>query len=283
MPVRFATTDRTALAREARDGYPSRGGGAKAVAARAVFARAVWDAQGRRRLPTRPELDRALAGLKPADLEWLCEFAPLGPLYFLPTTRWVDALAASLRSWGVRRVLEVGAGEGLVSRALAKRAPDLFVQASDSGAWQRPAARMSPAERATIDVARVPGLALGEDVWKLGAAEAIRRFQPDLVMGVWLPPAGTLLTRLIRSPVRYVLDVGAAGGVTPGAWHWRFAHDLCEGPLEQHARCRLDRRPAEGLATRATLYFGRSHEGHHCERVRPGDWLWQFRPASGST
>ena len=64
-----------------------------------------------------------------------------------------------------------------------------------------------------------------------------------------------------------------------GAWSWRFAHDTCEGPLESSARCRLDARPAERLHSRVTLYFGRAHEEHRCERVRPGDWLWQFRPA----
>ncbi len=282
MALRVTKTDRKELAREAREGYPARGGGAVAAAARAAFARAVWDAKGDRRLPTGPEMDRALGGLRKSDLDWLCEFAPLGPLYFLPTTRWVDALARSLRGWGVRRVLEVGAGDGIVSRALGGRAPDLVVQASDSGAWERPAARMSAEERRRIDTATVPGLPLGDDVWRVSAAEAIRRFQPDLVLGVWLPPQGTLLTRLLRSPVRLVLDVGAAGGVTPGAWNWRFAHDLCEGPLEQQARCRLDHRPGKALATRATLYFGARHEDHHCERVRPGDWLWQFRPAPAS-
>ena len=279
MAARPAAPDRAALSLDARSGFPSRRGGTRAIAARAAFARAVWDAKARRRLPTGPELDRALMSLRQPDLDWLCEFAPPGPLYFLPTTRWIDALATFLRARGVCRVLEVGAGDGIVSRALARRAPDLVVQASDSGAWERATARMSAEERRRIDVSHVPGLPLGDEVWRMGAAEAIRRFEPDLVMGVWLPPQGTLLTRLIRSPVRYVLDIGAAGGVTPGAWHWRFAHDLCEGPLETHARCRLDHRPQEALATRATLYFGRAHEDHHCERVREGDWLWQFRPA----
>ena len=268
---------RAAIA-EARAGFPSRKGGARRIAARAAFGRAIWSASGQRRLPTLSELDRALSGLTNADRDWLCEFNPLGPLYFLPTTRWSDALARDLRARGVRRVLEVGAGEGLVSRALAQRAPDLVVQASDTGAWVRPQARMSEAERRELRGVDVAGLALGADVWRMSAARAIERFQPDLVLGVWLPPTGQLLSRLIRSPVRYVLDVGAAGGVTPGAWHWRFAHELCEGPMESLGRCRLDDGRGGPLATRVTLYFGGAHEDHHCERVRPGDWLWQFRP-----
>ena len=90
---------------------------------------------------------------------------------------------------------------------------------------------------------------------------------------------GALLDRLIRAETRHVLEIGAAGDVTAaGAWSWRFAHDTREGPLERTARCRLDARPARRLHSRVTLYFGRTHPEHHCERVRPGDWLWQFRP-----
>jgi hypothetical protein len=78
--------------------------------------------------------------------------------------------------------------------------------------------------------------------------------------------------------VKYLLEIGAAGGVTPGAWNWRYAHDLCTGPLESLARCRLDVRPKKALHSRVTLYFGAAHPEHRCERVREGDWLWQFRP-----
>jgi len=78
--------------------------------------------------------------------------------------------------------------------------------------------------------------------------------------------------------VRYVLEIGARGGVTPGAWNWRFAHEFCED-LERHARCRLDERPRRALHSTVTLYYGARHPEHATERVRPGDWLWQFRPA----
>ena len=103
------------------------------------------------------------------------------------------------------------------------------------------------------------------------------KFRPDLVVACWLPP-GPLLDQIIRSPVKHVLEIGAAGGVTSSQWSWRFNHEFLDGPLEKLARCRLDERPKRVLHTRATLYYGATHPDHSVERVRPGDWLWQFRP-----
>ena len=110
----------------------------------------------------------------------------------------------------------------------------------------------------------------------LDALTAIQRIRPDLVFASWLPP-GRLLDQLIRAPVRYVLEIGAKDGVMPGAWSWRFAHEFCE-EIERSARCRLDERPRRTLHSRVTLYYGARHPEHDCEQVRPGDWLWQFRP-----
>lgn len=268
---------RTAAAALARDGFPTRGGGPRRIAARAAFSRTVWDANGTRRLPTGPALDRALAALHPADLDWICEFGPLGPVYLLPTTTWLRALAHKLEALGVRRVLEIGAGDGLLSRGLRAVAPRLEVTATDSGAWSKASARMSEAERTELRGVDVAGLSLEPDVIKLEARAAIGKFKPDLVLASWLPPAFDL-GRVLRTDVRFLLEIGAAGGITPGAWNWRYAHELCEGPVETLARCRLDARPSKALQTRVTLYFGRAHPDHHCERVREGDWLWQFKP-----
>ena len=130
---------------------------------------------------------------------------------------------------------------------------------------------MTPGERREFRGVNVPGVRLGESVLRLDALEAIRRTRPDLVLASWLPP-GRLLERLIRAPVRYILEIGAKGGVTPGAWNWRFAHEFCED-VERSARCRLDERPRRELHSRVTLYYGARHPEHACERVRRGDWL----------
>ena len=93
--------------------------------------------------------------------------------------------------------------------------------------------------KSTDDLLQCGGIAIRP----FGALEAIRRYRPDVVLAVWLPP-GPLLSQLIRSPCRYVLEVGAPGGVTgQGAWDWRLAHEFCDGPLERLARCRLDAPP----------------------------------------
>ena len=79
------------------------------------------------------------------------------------------------------------------------------------------------------------------------------------------------------SDVTWFIVDGKKPGITPGPWSWRFAHEFCED-LEHHARYQLDERPARALHSRATLYFGARHPAHARERVRPGDWLWRFRP-----
>ncbi|MHB1843559.1 MAG: class I SAM-dependent methyltransferase, partial [Deltaproteobacteria bacterium] len=214
--------------------------------------------------------------LAPETLWRFCEEEPRGPLYFLPTREWIAALVRVCRRLG-RVVVEVGAGDGFVSRCLARAAPELRVIATDSGAWTRPSARMNAAERRRLRGAALPGIRLGPNVLRLGAVEAVRRFRPDVVLAVWLPP-GPLFSRLVRAPCRYVLEIGVPGGVTgEGNWGWRFAHEPCEGAIEARARCRLDAPPTLPR-TRVTLAFGRRHPEYREERPRAGDWLWQFRP-----
>jgi len=244
--------------------------------AREDLARLLWAPSGSRRLPSTGVLDAALSRLRRGELADLAELDARGPLYLLPTRELVRALAARIRALGARRIVEVAAGDGFLSEALRRAAPDLRVTATDSGAWVDPRARMNARERRRYRRVDVPGVRMGASVLPLEARDAIARLRPDLLLASWLPP-GTLLERLIRAPVRYVLEIGARDGVTPGAWNWRFAHEFCE-EVEEHARCRLDERPRRELHSRVTLYFGGAHPEHARERVRPGDWLWQFRP-----
>jgi hypothetical protein len=203
----------------------------------------------------------------------------MGPLYLLPTRRFVHRLAKTIAELGVTRVLEVAAGDGFLARSLAGvQARTLEVTASDSGAWSDPRARMTEREQRALAGTSVPGLTLGRDVVRLHARAAIAKFSPELVLCSWLPPGHRLLDSLVREKVRYVLEVGAGSGVTASAYCWRFAHEFLEGPLEQSARCRLDVRPHAALHSRLTLYFGGAHEEYHEEVVRPGDWLHQFKP-----
>jgi hypothetical protein len=241
-----------------------------------AVARQLWTPSGRRRAPALRTLDAAIRRLRRGELYRLCELDPRGPLYLLVTRELVRALAARIRKLGARRVLEVAAGDGFLSEELQRVAPDLEIVASDSGGWVDPRARMNAREKRELSGLPVPGVRLGASVLRVDALAAIRRTRPDLVLASWLPP-NDLLARLIRTKVRYVLEIGAKDAVTPGAWNWRFAHEFCE-ELEAVARCRLDERPRRELHSRVTLYYGRSHPEHACARVRRGTWLWQFRP-----
>jgi hypothetical protein len=234
--------------RELLEGIPSRGG---RVAERAAMARLLWNARGERRVPTAAAFDQAAVRLPRGELEWLCEFNPIAPIYSIPTTGFLRALARRIRDCGARRVLEIGAGDGHLSRALRKIAPDLRVTATDSGAWEKPSARMSEREKRELRGTAVAGLAPGNGVLRMEAVKAIRELRPQLVLCSWLPP-GPLLAKVIRAAPQ-VLEIGAGSGITGDIRAWRYDHDFCDD-LEKLGRCRLDERPQEELHTRVTLY-----------------------------
>jgi hypothetical protein len=240
---------RAAAAAEALAGFPARGGGRERIAARAALARLLWKENGARQVPSPAALDRVISALPRGELERICEFNPVSPIYLIPTRPFLRALAKRIRSVGARRVLEVAAGDGHLAASLAREAPDLKIIASDSGAWERPAARMNARERRSLKRADIAGLALGPRVLRLEARAAIRKVKPDLVLAAWLPP-GPLLARVLRSGAPWVLEIGAGSGVTGDIRCWRFEHEFCE-ELDQLGRCRLDGRK---LHTRAMLY-----------------------------
>ena len=218
---------------------------------REAVTRLLWNARGDRRLPTAPAFDGAVSKLRRGELERICEFNPFGPIYLIPTRPFLQALARRIRAIGARTVLEVAAGDGHLSRALARAAPDLRISATDSGKWERPQARMSAQERRALRLTAVAGLKPGAGVLRLGAVEAIRKLKPDLVLASWIPP-GPLLGQIIRAAPR-VLEVGAGSGITGDIRCWRYPHDFCD-ELDALARCRLDERPGRQLHTRVTLY-----------------------------
>jgi hypothetical protein len=215
------------------------------------MVRLLWDAKGRRRVPSAAAFDRAAARLRRGELERICEFNPWGPIYLIPTRPFLKALARRIREAGARTVLEVAAGDGHLARELQRVAPDLRITATDSGKWERPQARMNAAEKRRLKRTAVTGLAPGADVLRLEALAAIRKLTPDLVLASWLPP-GPLLGRIIRA-APLVLEIGAGSGVTGDIRCWRHPHDFLDD-LDALGRCRLDVRPAQKLHTRVTLY-----------------------------
>ena len=211
----------------------------------------LWNSRGARRVPAAAAFDAAVSKLRRGELERICEFNPFGPIYLIPTRPFLRALARRIRETGARTVLEVAAGDGHLSRALARVAPDLRITATDSGKWEPPEARMSTAERRALRHTEVAGLAPGEGVLRLGAVEAIRKLKPQLVLASWIPP-GPLLGQIVRAAPR-VLEIGAGSGITGDIRCWRYPHDFCDD-LDALGRCRLDERPARQRHTRVTLY-----------------------------
>lgn len=213
--------------------------------------RLLWDHSGVRRVPSAAAFDRTAARLPPGMLFRICELNPHGPIYLVPTPPFLRALARRIRACGARTVLEVAAGDGHLARALQRMAPDLRILATDSGAWTRPRARMSPRERRALRGRQIAGLPPGPGVLRLGATQAIRALRPDLVLASWLPP-GPLLGRIVRA-APLVLEIGAGSGITGDIRCWRWPHEFCED-LDALGRCRLDERPSRRLHTRVTLY-----------------------------
>jgi hypothetical protein len=174
----------------------------------------------------------------------------------------VAILARTVRALGVRRVLEVCAGDGLLARSLAAADGSLEVLATDDGAWEDPASRMGVADRARYGGVRFGGLRCGPGVQRLGALEAVARHAPELVLVSWAPP-GPLVESLVLAPVRFVLELGVDGDVTGDAQRcWRYRKEFLEGAVEARALCRLDGGAGFSARTRVTLYYGASHPEH---------------------
>ena len=196
------------------------------------------------------------------DVWWVCEANSAGPVYLLPSREWIAALARYLDSLGVRRVLELGAGDGFLAACLAKAMPKWEIIACDNFSWRLAQTRMSAADRKRYRNVDFAGLLPGANVQK-GSIEAIARYKPDIVIVSWAPP-GFLVERAIRSEhAKLVLDIGVDGDVCGnGDKTWRFNKDFVEGPVETRALCRLDTHPKRQRKTRVTLYYGRGHGGY---------------------
>lgn len=229
-------------------------------AAREALARVIWTDDGRRRLPPSRALVDAIAACHPDDVWWVCEASSPGPVYLLPTREWMDVLVESIEGWGVRSVLEIGAGDGFLSACLARRRPRWRIHATDSGAWARVDARQE-ADSPYRGLA-FAGLTPGANVERLDARRAVERDRPDLVIVSW-PPPGRMVEHAILGPSRLVLELGVDGDVCGDARRtWRYEKDFLDGPLERRALCRLDRGDCRDRATRATLYYGARHPRH---------------------
>lgn len=107
------------------------------------------------------------AAAKPAERAWL---GLRYGLYGLPTLELVDWLRVHLRG---RKAIEIGSGNGRLAEALDIPATDLYLQEDQE-------------TRQVYDAIGQPTITYGPNVEKLDAIPAIRKYRPQVVIGVWV-------------------------------------------------------------------------------------------------
>jgi hypothetical protein len=91
-------------------------------------------------------------------------------LYGLPTTELVDYLRTLIAG---RSAIEIGAGNGVLAKALGIRATDSRMQED-------------PKIAALYDAVRQPVVRYGDQVERLDAVQAIRKYKPQVVVACWV-------------------------------------------------------------------------------------------------
>lgn len=97
-------------------------------------------------------------------------FAVRNGLYGLHTQELVDWLRAFI---GQRSAIEIGAGNGVLAKALGITATDNFMQDN-------------PAIRLLYEQSKQPPVKYGQDVERIDAAAAVRKYRPQVVIGSWI-------------------------------------------------------------------------------------------------
>ena len=194
---------------------------------RAWLLRHYWNA------PTPPThaAVAAVAADLPLSLTAVCEGLPI---YQLWTAESVAALARWIQDQGLRRVVEVGAGDGCLSRWLRPLLSGVTVVATDSGAW-RTIHPLAPVERCD-------------------ATLAPRQYDADAVLSSWMPYEvdWTPAWRRLSSVRAYVLVGEGPFGCVGREASWTRPHGWTVSDIpgfEDTAWCRTDdRTPAHSVA-----------------------------------
>ena len=149
---------------------------------------------------------RELLGQVPDPAAWLMALSAATGVYFFPSREWLLRLVRYLRLLKVTRVLEVGAGRGYLTAALAPlcQAAGITFRAVDRGDGEF-----------VSELPVHPRVARGE------AVAAALAFQPQVVLYAW-PPPGQSVAAICQAPfLHYLILVGEAGGGAtgdPGDW-----------------------------------------------------------------
>jgi hypothetical protein len=144
---------------------------------------------------------RELAQEAPDEAAWLMALSRATGVYFFPSREWVQTLMRYLRLLGVARFLEIGAGRGYLTAALAPlcAAAGIRFRAVDRG-----------------DGEFVSGLPVYPGVERADALIAAREFQPEAAVYAW-PPPGQSVAPLCQLPfLHYLIVIGESGGDATG-------------------------------------------------------------------
>jgi hypothetical protein len=145
---------------------------------------------------------RELSAGVPDEAGWLMALSQATGVYFFPSREWVTALRRYLKLLRVSRLLEVGAGRGYLSAALAPlcAAAGIKFRAVDQGQGEF-----------------VSGLPVYAGVERGDALAALMEFQPEVALFAW-PPPGQSVAPICQAPfLHYLIVIGEAGGGATGA------------------------------------------------------------------
>ncbi len=168
---------------------------------------------------------------------WLTALSQATGIYFFPSREWVLRLMRYLKWLRVARLLEAGAGRGYLTAALAPwcAAAGIAFRAVDRGDGEFQSG-----------LAAYPGVEPGD------LFQAVRDFQPDVVLYAW-PPPGQSLAAICQMPfLHYLFLIGEARtGVTGSREDWEQLPHKLSPALSRYGRGR------SGEARhRVTIFYG---------------------------
>lgn len=141
-------------------------------------------------------------------------------LYCLPTVELVNWLTEFING---RNAIEIGAGNGRLAEALGIPATDAYLQ-------ERPDVRKY------YENYNQPLIVFGPNVQRLEARDAIRKYQPEVVIGAWITH---------RYDPRHHVAGGSMFGVDTDMVLRQVEHYVLIGNEKVHAKHPLWRRPHE--------------------------------------
>jgi len=177
-----------------------------------------------------------IAGV-PDEADWLMALSRTTGVYFFPSREFVPVLMRYLKLLRVTRLLEVGAGRGYLTAALAplSAAAGIGFRAVDRG-----------------DGEFVSGEPVYPGVETTDALDALTCFRPQAALYAWPPPGQSVAPLCQLSFLHYLIVIGEAGGGATGSQKDWLTLPHRESPaLSRYGRGRTGSGPH-----RVTVFYG---------------------------